>query len=284
MIALKVKEFLKKGIKTNQGLGVMKMTRISSKGRKNKLKHTIQQSNMLLRIYYWLKPPRPDQHNHLILHYARTKGKQEVTFVQLGAHRGGLHDPLDRHIRLDGWKGLFVEPQIDELNALKQHYRDFAGLHYAPVAIDPYETTKSFFTIKPAPGLPKWVSQLSSFYAAVPGAIQDQFPQVEIEVQQVKCASLDELLITYSIKKVDVLLLDTEGHDGVIIQTLNFASISPDLILFEHYHLSDVDYQQSLQHLQRAGYSCWAQSANTLAVHSQALPGAYEEVWMNPVP
>lgn len=246
---------------------------------KRKLKWRVQRNQLLLRLYHFLRPPASDSHAHLIRTYAQTAGSETIMFLQIGAHEGGLHDPLDHHIRLHGWRGLFVEPQSEEIGALRSSYAAFSGLNFAETAVSSVAGQRKFYRIRPQADLPLWVSQLSSFYREVPASILKDYPEAEIIEETVESRTIADLQRAYNLHDVHILLIDTEGHDGEILRSVDLNNCRPDLILFEHYHLTDPDLENTLAYLGEAGYQFWKKQANTLAVLSPELRQQYPGVW-----
>ena len=265
----------------NKCNGFVEIKIMSSNSWKNRAKRFLQDQPQLLRFYYWLRPPKQATHNHLLLRYAVLKEPGPVYFAQVGAHAGGLHDPLDRHLRLSAWQGLFVEPQLEELEALKMAYRKFPGLHFENVAVDRQAGTRTFYQITPDKRLPAWISQLSSFHARVPQLILKDHPEAAIISREVQCVPLETLLEQHQFKKLNVLITDTEGHDFEVLKSFDLERWRPDIILYEHYHLQQDDRQALTNYLQSAGYYLWPNQANTLAVRSQEWIQSYPGVWMS---
>ena len=52
--------------------------------------------------------------------------------------------------------------------------------------------------------------------------------------EKVKCISFNDLIEQYSIDKIDLLQIDTEGYDAEIIKMIDFDKINPSIISFEH--------------------------------------------------
>jgi hypothetical protein len=62
-----------------------------------------------------------------------------------------------------------------------------------------------------------------------------------------------------------VLVIDTEGFDYQIIRQVDFKRIHPDIIVYEHKHLSRQDALACRQLLQKQGYALEKHLGNTLA-------------------
>ena len=51
---------------------------------------------------------------------------------------------------------------------------------------------------------------------------------------KVKCVSFADFIKSNAIEKLDLLLLDTEGYDFQILMSIDFSSVKPRIIRFEH--------------------------------------------------
>jgi hypothetical protein len=55
--------------------------------------------------------------------------------------------------------------------------------------------------------------------------------------------------------RIDLLVIDTEGHDFRILRQFDLIALAPVLVMFEHQHLSPADKSAAYSLLRRAGYS-----------------------------
>lgn len=220
----------------------------------------------LLQPYYRIKPAFFPSHQHLLQLYAERT--TDVFFVQIGAHEGRARDPLFRHILLDGWAGILVEPQPDAFQKLKKSYGRLKNLRFEAVAIDEKSGQRPFYYVEPQAGLPAWVNQLSSFHRDVPAIVLAKFPMAMIKTVTVDCLSLNDLLVKHAVATLKVLIIDAEGHDATILQSLDFNSYTPDLILYEHYHLSKDVNENCRQLLKERQYAFFVEGHNTMAIRA----------------
>jgi FkbM family methyltransferase len=61
---------------------------------------------------------------------------------------------------------------------------------------------------------------------------------VDLEAILVPTARLDDLVAKYRLHDLDLLHIDTEGHEPQVLDTLDLSKTKPKLIQFEHGHLS----------------------------------------------
>jgi len=65
---------------------------------------------------------------------------------------------------------------------------------------------------------------------------------------------LDTLLVRHGVSRIDLLVIDTEGHDSEILRSLDFTRFRPVLLMFEHQHLSADDKTAAYALLETYGY------------------------------
>ena len=71
-------------------------------------------------------------------------------------------------------------------------------------------------------------------------------------------------------RRLDLLHIDAEGSDGEILEQVDFTKYQPNVLLYEHSHLSKADQQNASQLLDRTGYECVRIGIDTLAVRRAA--------------
>ena len=68
-----------------------------------------------------------------------------------------------------------------------------------------------------------------------------------------------------------MLHIDAEGYDYNILKSINFAKIGPEMILFEHRHLSGEDYRKAKELLAENNYSLFEKEFDTFAYRRLSL-------------
>jgi FkbM family methyltransferase len=211
---------------------------------------------MILRKLFGFKYPSRWQFNVLDAYVGYQK---YIKFVQIGANDGVVNDPLYCYLQTPGWEGVLVEPIPGIFKELvHNHSSSMAKLLFENTAICYENGIKKFYRLRReyAPGVYEWVDQLSSFKKEVVESHMGVLPGVQeiIEEVQINCISLTDLFNKFSIKYLNLLQIDTEGYDAEIIRMIPFETMNIDLIIFEHIHLSQMDYKQVLKLLNRYGY------------------------------
>jgi FkbM family methyltransferase len=194
--------------------------------------------------------------------------RSRVTFVQIGAFDGVTGDPI-RPLVLEnaGWTGVMVEPQPDAFERLQRNYAaQSQRLQFLNAAISDEPNERTLFYISQAQqealGLPDWASQLPSFS---PEHLSKHFPHAKLASHSVRTTTFEEAANLLPAGAVDVVVIDTEGHERVIIDTINLDRHRVTFVMFEHMHLSELDRCAVERKLQEHGFSLKRFSRDTVA-------------------
>ena len=183
----------------------------------------------------------------------------EAFVVQIGANDGMAGDPLVDAFSKTRWSGLLVEPVPHLCEALVARYRDRPGVRVERAAISTRDGEAPFFRLRNVPGeTPEWFNQLATLDRAVLLKHRSSIPEIEslLIEERVPTVRLDTLLARHGVSKIDLLVIDTEGHDWEILRALDFTRFRPVLLMFEHQHLSANDKAAAYALLEARGYTC----------------------------
>lgn len=224
----------------------------------------------------------------LLAHFAQRQKAldKDVFCLQIGANDGKINDPVHPFIRDYGWKGLLVEPQYDVFHdGLCKTYEGFPNVILENVALGTQEGNLPFYRV--AVSKSRWATGLSGFnktaiqkhieggmiarLAKEEGAQIPDDPAKLMEEVSVPTTTFGKLMAKHDVKKIDILCIDTEGYDYEILKLIDFNTYKPDLVFFEHVHLSDADYSAAVEMLRRQGYRVYFKADDTLAIRF-ALP------------
>jgi FkbM family methyltransferase len=207
----------------------------------------------------------------LIAAFARTY--PQATFVEIGANDGDQHDHLRRHLLVHPWTGLLVEPVPYVFERLRDTWRGVNRLTLVNAAVAEHDGTARFYYLRDASreeraSLPDWYDGVGSLNRDVILSHARQMPDiadrlVELEVETMTYGTL---LTRYGLERVDLLVIDAEGHDWRILRTIDFARSRPRLIVYEHFHLSSADRAAARRRLEDAGYLTMEEGFDTFAV------------------
>ncbi len=200
----------------------------------------------LWNIHRWRVSP-----SRLLMKYGNT---HDIRFIlQIGSNDGKNDDPVHSLIRSKvNCSALLVEPVPFLFERLKQNYSDLhERIQFANFAIASGGEEESFYYVDQAakkhiPELPDWYDQLGSFNKLHILKHFKLLPDEFIVEVKIPTLSLQNLLVKYSIEKIDLLHIDTEGHDWSILSQLDLDRYRPSIILFEWKHLSSEERQEAI--------------------------------------
>jgi len=165
-----------------------------------------------------------------------------IQVVQVGSNDGRTGDPLHPLLKKRrDWKGLFVEPVPYLFERLKAGYGRSDRFQFENSAITEGKSVKFFWVDEAAkrevPDLPEWYDQLGGFDR---NHITQLLPVLEPFIRQAEISgmTLPELFRKHHITEIGILHIDTEGYDFKVLAQLDLKTTAPEIILFEHKHLS----------------------------------------------
>lgn len=191
----------------------------------------------------------------------------DFSFIQIGAFDGLSHDIFYPLFINQNWDGLFVEPRQKHFNSLKRNYQN-----------TPYKFENSAITNEP--GLvnlynfreeyiySSWQEGCASLVPAKHKQLS-QLPLSALSIEKAKGISLDMLLKKYTIQDLNLLVIDTEGYDFEILKQINFQTLLPDFIFYEHSHLGD-QRETSFEFIRSKHYTLFIIEDNVLCISPQA--------------
>ena len=198
---------------------------------------------------------RRDESDRLIALFAEIF--PDAFVVQIGANDGTAGDPLVEGFRTTRWSGLLVEPVPYLYEMLVTRYRDRPGIQMECAAISTRDGEAPLYRLRSIPGqTPEWFNQLASLDREVLLKHRSSIPEIDslLIEERVPTVRLDTLLARHRISRIDLLVIDAEGHDLEILRTLDLTCFKPTLLMFEHQHLSEDDKQAAYALLKMAGY------------------------------
>lgn len=245
-------------------------------------------ASFINRFFYkhFYKPKRGSLAELLDVYSTNNK---ELAFIQVGANDGFFHDPLYKFIIRDKWRGVMLEPQPYVFNTyLKRLHKNTANVHPLNAALDFTDGEKIIYKI--AFSKSRWATGLTSFRkevieeAITSGHVArcakrygEKLPDSTEEYigeEKIQCVSIATLCKQYHIQKLNWLQIDAEGYDYEIIKMFNIEKTKPEVIAFEHSHLSPGEREECQHHLLKNNYAITFIGENTVAV--QKSTGALE--------
>jgi FkbM family methyltransferase len=201
---------------------------------------------------------------------AFAKAYPEAFFIEIGANDGKQHDHLRELIRRGSWSGIMIEPVPYVFERLRENIGEQEGIALENVAIADRDGPLPFYyLVEASPGerrqLPAWYHGIGSFSRDVVLGHAEYIPDIERRLVRtdVPCLTFDSLCQKHGVQGIDLLLIDTEGYDYTLIQSLDVAKHHPRLLIYEHFHLSPRDREACRAHVERQGYETMEEGFDT---------------------
>jgi FkbM family methyltransferase len=201
----------------------------------------------------------------LVAHRLLQRAPRDFFFVQIGAFDGRSGDPLYPLVARYRFRGVLVEPRPEAFRRLRETYRDHPQLRLLAVAVGAAAGRRTLYSLAPRPGLPAWAPQVASFNRRVLLAHRTEIPDLpeRIVEEEVEVRTFSQLMAGDA-GPLDLLLLDTEGHDWEILRTVDLDRYRPAILQYEHKHLAPGERDAAAVHLLGHGYRLAVSGADTL--------------------
>lgn len=193
-------------------------------------------------VLYLEDPPRSQFEHVLYRQFQRLEG---LHFIQVGANDGVRYDPINRFVTRYHWTGVLLEPIPRHFQALARKHGANPQLALIQAALDCQAGWRTIYEVakEAIPPSADWVSGLASFERArILSTLKSlNLPESALAEQEVPTVTWDEVWGKLPQGRCDLLLLDTEGHDLILLRSLNLKLRRPRVIHFEHGCLSRED-------------------------------------------
>ena len=192
-------------------------------------------------------------------------------FVQIGANDGVRSDKLYPQVRRLRLEGLLVEPLPDLFSELKNNYADQPQLIFENCAIASKDGHRKMYRFRRDAPVVDWVHGMASFDKRHLVKFHDtQHLGHYVEEVEVVTMTFESLAQKYGIECIGLLQIDTEGYDFEIIKMVFKAGLYPEMMNFEHQHLSTQDYMDCRKQLVENGYGYISYGRDVLAIHAES--------------
>lgn len=208
--------------------------------------------------------------------------------IQVGAHIGNtVNDPLFRNINSE-LDYILIEPVPYLYNTLVDNYKQYKNVTCLNIAISNTIGTLELYVPSQSNDFSKMVSWASQLASINSNHIHTFVPECIVEKIVVKCTTLNKLIEDYSIKCIDTLIIDTEGHDFDILMDLNL-SVKPKTIIFENKHMDGPkrkfdlsnapNYHELIKHFTSHGYTVDKQTSEDTHLKYLKTVNIHEDIW-----
>lgn len=201
----------------------------------------------------------------------------DAMVVEVGANDGVYQDKLRHHLLTQReWRSFLLEPVPESFLRLCGNVSRIVGAVPVNAAISDSTGVRPFYTIRPpGPGETLWEghSALASFDRDVVAKHTDFIADIEdrIVATNVPVFTADDFRSEFGVHRVDLLHIDTEGHDLLVLRQFDLAVSRPFVVVFEHWHLAEVDIGEAHRILLKAGYRWREEGLDTVAVRMDYL-------------
>ena len=210
--------------------------------------------------------------------YLLLKEENHIRYLQIGANDGIMFDPMYEFVVRNHYhvSGLLVEPVEIYYQRLQKNYSNFTQITAIRKAIHNTEKSMKMFVARETgvSNLGKNISGMSSFskeHLMQYGLLAE----TDIDEVNVQCSSVVELLQEYDFLDINLLVIDTEGYDFQILDSLDFDQIKPKVVRFEHGLSAGTMTSTELRYLcdkfNRFGYQVSIVNNDAIAIQTQFL-------------
>lgn len=205
--------------------------------------------------------------------------RPEAFFVEIGANDGKMMDPLRATIMRSRWQGLLIEPVPELFATLRDNYRALEDrVQAVNAAIGGRDGPMAFYYLRDAEGQPplkSWAHGLGSFHKEVVLKHADRIPGIEkyLASISVPCLTWASLCSRHALKRLDVLLIDTEGSENEILAQLDFERWRPALLIYEHHHFDKTALATLDHRLRQSGYTMFREGLDTWCLDGRGESG-----------
>jgi len=204
----------------------------------------------------------------IVLH---TLGKkiQPATILKVGACDGSFDDLTVGWIHGYGMNAIYIEPIPDRCETLRNNVKGFRGkVSIFECAVSNTTSTSTVeMCVIPSEYMGKYTPNglyvhpaligMSSVWPPKNGLSGEHDAKVLEEVGKrihVPVRTIDSILQEAQPESIDLLSIDTEGHDWIVLSQFDFIKYRPYWLEIELCNLSPQDRQSAEGHIRNSGY------------------------------
>ena len=184
------------------------------------------------------------------------------SLIQIGANDGLRFDILNKYIKEYSPKAILVEPILKNFEDLKSNYYNQNNIFFENSVISVNNEVGFLFKVdeKKLKFYSDHVIGISSFDKT--HLIKHGISRFHIKKEKVNSISFIKLIKKYSIKNLDLLMIDAEGYDGkIVIDFLSNCSLRP-VIIFEYIHIKNKLFEKMINIISLKNYSLFKVDEN----------------------
>lgn len=221
---------------------------------KSKIRKLLANSGYEIRKYPRVHFTQLSIFDEILIQYLQKNEK--IFFIQIGGNDGVLVDPLNKYYsKNDKWHGVIFEPNPAIFEKLLSNIHPFCQRIQALNKGVSSDNGKILLWI-PRSTLEENYSPFASFSKNI---VKKQVPKdICIDALEVEIVSLNSFIEMNNVDKIDVLQIDTEGHEYEILKNLGEWSKKPSILHIEIGHLTLHSIDQLMLIISAQGYrSYW---------------------------
>jgi FkbM family methyltransferase len=189
---------------------------------------------------------------------------EDVFFVEIGANDGIDFDPIYQAVIKKKWSGVYIEPQKSVFLKLQSNFHGRENIFFENIAITKEEMFVDLFS--PNEEITNGNSLIASMH--MNKGVLRHFTESELRKETVQGKPFQYIIDKYELKnkKRTLLLIDVEGFEKEVIESINFNTYKPDYLIFEHAHLTYDIHREINASLVDVGYKIYLDKMDTLAI------------------
>ncbi len=177
------------------------------------------------------------------------------TFVlEIGAMDGVRFDTLHEFVASRNWRAVMVEPTRGMFERLVANYAAHPNVRCARVAISNRTGSLVMHRIDPAAVASGEVGEWALGLSAMTADKSLKFYDDKLQSEEVQAITLADFLAREGIDRIDVLQIDTEGHDFIIFDQIDFDAHPIGILHIELINLDPTDRLRMFKRLRERGY------------------------------
>lgn len=199
------------------------------------------------------------------------KNKNDIRFIKIGAHRG-VTCPLYEIIKNNKtWTGVFFEPHPILFEELKDNYDNEFRFSFENYAVSDQQGLSHLYTLNKKIGQIDGndkkaceYTELNSFYMSVIMKLHDYFnySEKDLDIIPVKTIGINHVFKKYNTPTdLDLLYIDTEGHDLVILNQIDLNIYKIKVLVYEFDNSNSIligEFRKKLKLIGYKIYSFWS--------------------------
>ena len=171
-------------------------------------------------------------HQKKILNFFRKKKINIFSFIDVGSHKGKYFDLFAKNYKIK--KTLLIEPQKQYFYYLKKKYKGFKNVKIFDCAISNKNGTSIFYInhhdLTSSLNTLNHKNEFLKFKSKLFGVDSKNMIKKEVKV---KITTLNNLLKKIKINQLDLVKIDTEGHELQVLQGIGKSIQKIKIILIE---------------------------------------------------